>query len=112
MPILLNNREKQVLLDTFTAEECAWAIEVLHLRLELLLYKDKTSPIHTPIEGLKLSHRAYYSLYAARLRTIGDVLHYGLDRLGNLRGAGVKTAQEIKAAVEHQLNLAACTVNA
>jgi DNA-directed RNA polymerase alpha subunit len=54
------------------------------------------------IKDLNLSVRAYNALLNNDLITIADVLRYGIHKLANLKNVGIKTANEIKLAVERK----------
>lgn len=95
--------EKEELLNTFTAADCVWAIELLQKRLACLTNPVPSDPINTPIEDLNLSIRAYNALRSVKIATIKDLLNYGIDHIYYLRGAGPKTIQEIRLAVDTRM---------
>jgi DNA-directed RNA polymerase alpha subunit len=51
-----------------------------------------------------LSNRWLHCLINENLRTIGDILNYGTERLAMIRGCGLKCEQEIKDAIQKAKN--------
>lgn len=56
--------------------------------------------LDTPIEELNLPVRAYHVLETKGLKTVRDVMKFGLDNIIKLRHAGTKTVKAISEAVE------------
>lgn len=102
-PPPLSSRQKRELLESFSAEECALAIEWLRKRLVRLSIRVSNDAANTPIQNLNLSARALNALTIARLYTVKDILDFGPDQLYYLRSVGPKTLQEIKDAVNWHL---------
>jgi hypothetical protein len=84
-----------------TADQCRLAMEVIIGRLQQLENQDPL--LDSDLNEQGLSKRAYGALVHSGLMTPRQVIEYGVDRLEMLRGAGTKTVQEIRTAMDRIL---------
>ena len=83
-------------LNDFTMEQCFEAVNVLQRRIKQLSNADYPSYMEKAVKDLGLSNRAYNVLINSQIKTIGDIMNYGIEKIGLLKGCGSRCHQEIK----------------
>lgn len=78
--------------------DCLKAIELIKERLAV--FEDNEFYLSLEIISLPLSVRSTNALMAAKLKTVRDVLFFGLDQLKFLRNVGRDTEKEITDIIE------------
>lgn len=86
-------------LNDFTIEQCFEAVNVLQRRIKQLSNADYQSYMEKAVKDLGLSTRARNVLMMGQIKTIGDIMNYGIEKIGLLKGCGSLSHQEIKDAV-------------
>lgn len=102
---LLDDHQKR-LMSCFTLKECQDAIDILQKRVDQLSNKDYQTWLTKSIHDIGLSNRAIYSLLPANIKTMGDILAWGIDRIYLIKGCGQQTTKEIKDAVLKDMAMA------
>ncbi len=72
---------------------------------DTLSFEDYLKKYDPPIENYNLSTRTYNCLKRNHINTLGDAILFYPDRLFKLRNMGIKSVQEIKTVLEHEMYL-------
>jgi DNA-directed RNA polymerase alpha subunit len=69
---------------------------IRNLKEEQIKYDFKQKNLITPIDELNLSTRAFNALNLVGLKTVEDILNFGLDNLAKMKNVGRTTIKDIK----------------
>ena len=83
-------------LSRYTLQQSEEAIKLLQKRIKLLTGPGYNLWLEKPIWDLPLTTRARTSRFNSGIKTAGDLVNYGLDRIEGLKGCGTSTLKKIR----------------
>jgi DNA-directed RNA polymerase alpha subunit len=84
-------------------QQCQQAIELLQKRTRHLVKPQRKTWQQKPVTELEISSRSVHALLNSNIATVGELVGLGADRIRFLRGCGVKSVNEIKAALQREM---------
>lgn len=87
----------------YSLEQCEEAMQLIQKRIKLLTNPDYKTWLEKSIWDFPLSTRSRVILFNSGIKTAGDLLNYGIDRIEILKGCGQVSAKEIRDVVIKEL---------